>query len=476
MGTDALSLRQHFEHAGQGHVFAHWGKLSESEHQNLLNDAAAIDLAELKELCATHLGNAPAANDFSGLEPAPYIAHPDNGGDLNAWEKARLNGIEALKADRIAAFTVAGGQGTRLGYDGPKGTLPVTPVRQQTLFEVFAHKIRFANDTYGCDLPWFIMTSQLNHEATVAFFKDNDYFGLHPERVQCFRQGLMPAVDLQGKILLEAPHRIAMSPDGHGGSLRALVRSGAVEQMRREGRDIISYFQVDNPLVKAIDPTFIGFHLAQRSQMSSKMIPKAYAREKMGVFCKHDSKLCVIEYSDLPEALAEETDTQGRLRYLSGSIAVHLLDRDFVALAGGTDAAVQLPFHRAHKKIPTIDANGQPHNPESPNGYKFEMFVFDAIPFAKNPLVLETSRREEFSAVKNATGPDSPRTCRDDQLRLFARWLNAASASLAVDGTGLPAIKIEISPRFADDERTFVERWTALDPKPALTDNLVIDS
>src|SRR6185503_1892057 len=253
---------------------------------------------------------------------------PRNGGDAGAWDKAKAVGEEALRAGRVAAFTVAGGQGTRLGYDGPKGTFPVTPLKQKPLFQVFAEKIRAAGTRYGRPLHWFIMTSQANHEATEAFFAEHRHFGLEPGRVHFFRQGRMPAVNFEGKILLETKSSIALSPDGHGGSLRALDRSGSLDLMRREGIDTLSYFQVDNPLVRCIDPAFIGWHLVRSSEMSSKMVPKAYAEEKVGHFCTQHGKTVVIEYSDLPMAMQRETDAKGGLRYIAGSIAIHLLDRE----------------------------------------------------------------------------------------------------------------------------------------------------
>jgi UDP-N-acetylglucosamine/UDP-N-acetylgalactosamine diphosphorylase len=245
--------------------------------------------------------------------------------------------------------------------------------------------------------------------------------------------------------------------------------------MQREGIDTLSYFQVDNPLVRAIDPAFIGWHLLRGSEMSSKMVPKAYAEEKLGHFCAQNGQLVVVEYSDLPMAMQRETDANGQLRYLAGSIAIHLLDREFIRRMARSDAAaVSMPFHRADKKIPTVDASGAPVKPEKANGVKFELFVFDALPFAKNPLVIETRRADDFSPVKNADGVDSPKTCRDDQRRQFARWLNAHGAGVATDPTGLPAINLEVAPSFGYDEDSFAAAWTKLGSTPALADGVVL--
>lgn len=469
-------LIQKFQTAGQSQVFAFYDQLTPADQQCLRAEAAEIDLEEIAQLTRTLLGGTNAGIDLAGLAPAPFERLPENGGDAAAWATAKAAGEVALRQGRVAAFTVAGGQGTRLGYDGPKGTFPVTPINRKPLFQVFAEKILAAGRRYGRPLHWFIMTSHANHEATESFFLAHGYFGLEPQRVHFFRQGRMPAVDFNGKILLETKGSLALSPDGHGGSLRALERSGALDLMQREGIDILSYFQVDNPLVRCVDAAFIGWHLQCDSEMSSKMVPKAYAAEKVGHFCVRRGQLVVVEYSDLPPALQAATDHAGQLRYRAGSIAIHLLDREFIRrmARGGTNVAA-LPFHRADKKIPSVDAKGHELKPDKPNGVKFELFVFDALPFAKNPVVIETARADDFSPVKNAEGVDSPQTCRDDQCRQFARWLKQAGETLATDTTGLPAVTLEVAPLFGYDEETFAEAWQKLPLKPAVSNDLYLE-
>lgn len=469
------AVRNRFEEAGQGQVFAFWDSLEKEQKDRLLSDAREIDLKELDQLVATLIKGAESVEtDYSAFQPAPYTAHPRNGGDASVWELATAIGENALRAGKVAAFTVAGGQGTRLGYDGPKGTFPVTPVSGKTLFAVFAEKLIAAGRRHGVSIPWFIMTSQVNHQATVQAFKEAGYFGLSEDQVMFFSQGRMPAVDFEGRILLAEKDAIALSPDGHGGSLRALVRSGAVLKMKELGIEIISYFQVDNPLLQVMDPAFIGFHVHHRSEMSSKMIPKAYPQERVGHFCEKDGRLMVVEYSDLPASLQEERDASGQLRFIAGSIAIHLLSVDFVDRLGSGEAGAELPFHRADKKVQTLDASGQSITPESPNGVKFEMFVFDALPFASNPVVVETLREDDFSPVKNAEGVDSPETSRADQLRQWARWLQAAGVDLPVDDSGLPEITLEISPLFADSMPAFVEKWANLKDKPEIREGSVL--
>jgi UDP-N-acetylglucosamine/UDP-N-acetylgalactosamine diphosphorylase len=464
-----------FTQAGQGHVFAFMDQLSYTERQNLLNEASEIDLSEIDRLVSTLVRQQNAAGvDLTDLSPAPYVEHPARGGDAGAWLKAKAAGEEALRAGRVAAFTVAGGQGTRLGYDGPKGTFPITPLRRKTLFQVFAEKILAAGLRYGRPIHWFIMTSHQNHAATEAFFVEHRFFGLDKGRVHFFRQGRMPAVDFDGKVLLESKGSIAMSPDGHGGSMRALERSGALDLMKREGIDSLSYFQVDNPLVRCIDPSFIGWHLLGHCDMSSKTVPKAYAEEKVGHFCLQHGRTVVVEYSDLPMTLQREVDpATGRLRYLAGSIAIHMLDREFVRRMASGSAA--LPFHRADKKIPTIDAAGNPLKPSKPNGVKFELFVFDALPFAGNSVTIETLREDDFSPVKNAEGVDSPRTCRDDLLRQYVRWLRSVGATVQTDASGLPAAPFEVSPTFGYDEDSFAASWAGLASVPVIQSGLYLE-
>ncbi len=469
------ALIEKFRAAGQGQVFAFFDQLDSAAQRRLLDEAAEVDLAEIDRLTRTLLAKgATAGVNLDGLAPAPYEARPENGGDPAAWAKAKTAGEAALRAGRVAAFTVAGGQGTRLGYDGPKGTFRVTPLKKKPLFQVFAEKIRAAGLRYGRPLHWFIMTRHQHHAATEAFLREHQFFGLDAARVHFFRQGRMPAVDFSGKIMLETRGTLALSPDGHGGSLRALDRSGALDLMQREGIDTVSYFQVDNPLVRCIDPAFIGWHLLRGSQMSSKMVTKAYPEEKLGHFCLQGGRLVVVEYSDLPLAMQLETTPDGNLRYPAGSIAIHVLDRDFIRKMSGDGSDVSLPFHRADKKIPTVNAAGEAVKPHKANGVKFELFVFDAIPFAQNPLVIETRRADDFSPVKNAEGVDSPRTCHDDQLRQFARWLQANGAKVETDASGLPRATIEVSPLFGYDEDSFAAAWKKLSPKPAVSDGLYL--
>jgi len=443
--TDAAAVRRQMANAGQEHVFRFWDDLTESGRHQLLSQLAEVDFNRLQRLVETHVRHPEPDAGPDDLEPAPFIHLPSTDAERAERERMRRLGADLLAAGKVAAFTVAGGQGTRLGYDGPKGAFPVGPVSDRPLFHVFAEGLLAARRDAGTAIPWYVMTSEANDTATRAFFAGHNHFGLPPEDVMFFRQGMMPAVDFEGHLILQAPDGIARSPDGHGGSLLALSRSGMLADMADRGIEHISYFQVDNPLVPPVDPVFLGYHAEAGSEMSSKMARKRDPGEKLGVFCLSKGRLRVIEYSDLPDDLAEARDSDGRLRFEAGSIAIHIIARALVErlTAGGEFA---LPFHRAEKKIPYVDEAGETVTPDEPNGVKFEMFVFDALPLAESPVVLEIDRSREFSPVKNADGEDSPATARRDMVRRAAERLEAVGVRVPRRTDGEPAFRVEISP------------------------------
>jgi UDP-N-acetylglucosamine/UDP-N-acetylgalactosamine diphosphorylase len=444
---DSATLRQKWESAGQGQVFRFFDSLDPAGKQRLASQLDAFDPKHLNELADTYVKQKPPISIPKDIRPVQTFPHQPGPDQEKLYADARKRGDELLRAGKVAAFLVAGGQGTRLGYDGPKGEFPVTPIRRKPLFQVFAEQLRAYSRDYGKTVAWYLMTSDANDAATRAFFKQNNYFGLNPQDVFIFQQGMMPAFATDGRLLLGEKNSLALSPDGHGGSLRALERSGALADMRKRGVEHLSYFQVDNPLVHVVDPLFLGLHDLTGSEMSSKTIPKAGPLEKVGNFVEADGIVQVIEYSDLPEELAKQTNPDGSLRFNEGSIAIHALRRSFVERlnAGGN---LSLPWHRADKKVPYVDEKGNAVKPDKPNAVKLEQFVFDAIPLAKNAIVYLTDRAEEFSPVKNAEGVDSPATCRRDQIRRAARWLKVAGVEVP-EKAGEPDAVLEISPLFA---------------------------
>lgn len=436
--------------ADQTHLVNFVGSLVPDRRAALLAQIEAIDLAGIPTLVESYVRNKPTFSLPADIQPAPY--YPNNhASKVSPWDRAKFvdAGHALIRAGRVACFTVAGGQGTRLGYDGPKGCYPGGAVSRKPLFQLFAEQILAHSRRAGHDVPWYIMTSPLNHEATVAFLQANNHFGLSPSSVMCFPQGVMPSFDMKtGRILLAGPDEIATNPDGHGGSITALHKSGAIADMKRRGITTLSYFQVDNATVQALDPAFLGLHASapdSSGEMSSKMIPKAYAEEKLGLFCACNGRTEVIEYSDLPMDLQRQTLPDGTLRFLAGSIAVHAMSVEFIERLA-TDPRFSLPYHRAEKKVPCIDPEtGARIDPASPNGVKLERFVFDALPLCRASIVYETDRIEEFAPIKNATGVDSPESCTRLQTDRAARWLKAAGVEVPRAADGTPDCTIEIA-------------------------------
>lgn len=447
---DIASIRNRLDAVGQSHVLRFYDELPPASRAALLAQIESLDLEALPRLVEEYVRNKPRAETPDDLAPAPCFP-ADHADPRRPWDRgAAMRAGEALiRAGKVGAFTVAGGQGSRLGYDGPKGCYPGGAVTRKPLFQCVADWILAANKRYDARIPWYVMTSPLNHDATVAFFEEHRWCGLDRHDVTFFRQGVLPSFDLRtGRLLLAAKGEVATNPDGHGGSLRALRASGALDDMRARGVEHVCYTQIDNPIVRAIDPVFLGLHAAapeSSGEMSSKMVPKAHAGEKVGVFCESGGRVMVIEYSDLPERLAKETDAQGRLRFNAGSIAVHVIGRAFIERL--TTGGLALPFHRAEKKVSHIDLDtGERIEPPEPNAVKLEAFVFDAIPLCERSIVLETRRIDEFAPIKNAEGADSPETSRRVQTARAAAWLESIGVRVPMNAHHEPDCALEIGP------------------------------
>lgn len=456
------SVRKRLEAVGQGHLLNFYDELDAESRRSLLAQIASIDMESLPGLIRAYVHQKPEFALPESVAPAQYypLAETKTG---RTWDREhfRAKGQSLIRVGKVAAFVVAGGQGSRLGYEGPKGCFPAGAVTGKPLFAIFAEALLGARDRYGVDIPWYIMTSPLNHAQTVSYFEANGHFGLKPANVMFFQQGVMPTLDIKsGKVLMAGKGEVATNPDGHGGSLRALWQSSAIEDMKRRGVEIISYFQVDNPIVNVVDPVFIGLHATapdSSAQMSSKMVSKRDAAEKVGVFCchgagRHVGRVEVIEYSDLPVELAEQRMHDGSLRFCAGSIAVHVLGVKFVEELNRNTAGTgfALPFHRAEKKVACIDPEtGSAVTPSANNAVKLEAFVFDALPLCEKSIVLETDRVEEFAPIKNASGVDSAESSARIQTQRAARWLESLGVELPRDGSGAPDCTLEISPRTA---------------------------
>ena len=418
---------------GQEHVLAYWKKLNKKDQAALLEQIAKIEPKNVK-YCQEALKKGGDKVD-SSKGKAPKVAELKGA----ALKKAIAAGEKELRAGRVAALLVAGGQGSRLGYDGPKGCYSIGPITGQPLFYFHARKILARSIRYGASIPWYIMTSEANNAATVKCFEENDYFGLNPNDVFFFTQGMWPGMTADGKIILDAPGHVFMSPDGHGGLLAALKRSGALADMKKRGIRSISFFQVDNPLVEVADPAFVGYHVLQKSEYTLKLCAKRDPFEKVGMPMLIGKSYRMVEYSEMTKEQCLRKQN-GKLYYLYGSPAIHVFDRAFLE----REAAKAMPVHLAFKKIPTV-VGGKVVKPAEPNGYKFEKFIFDILPNAKRAAFLAFDQKEEFSPVKNAEGSDSPATSKADLQAKWARWFAALGVKVPAD------LPLEIDPAYALD-------------------------
>jgi UDP-N-acetylglucosamine/UDP-N-acetylgalactosamine diphosphorylase len=459
--TPPEDLRAALHRAGQEHVLAWWDQLNDAQRDELIGQLLRLDLGLLAKLYA-HRDHAYPVPFPDEIEPVPVIPRetPQN------VESRRL-GEEALRRGEVAVLVVAGGQGSRLGFDHPKGMFPVGPVTHKSLFQIHVEKVIALGRRYGGLPPLLVMTSPATHEETIAYFQEHEAFGLPADAVHFFCQGTMPALELAtGKLLLEAPGRLFLSPDGHGGTLTALAKSGLLEQMRARGFRHVFYFQVDNPLVQVADPVFLGHHLAHHAEVSSKVIPKEGPKDRLGNFVQVQGRCTIIEYSDLPDTLAQQQGPGGRLRLWAGSPAIHWFDLGFLGRITGREDA--LSFHVARKKVPCLGADGQVFQPSTENALKFERFIFDVLPLADRWTVVETSRREEFAPLKNATGADSPAEVEKALSVQAADWLTAAGIPVPRTAEGLPAVALEVSPLFALSQDEFVakadRKWRSTGP------------
>jgi UDP-N-acetylglucosamine/UDP-N-acetylgalactosamine diphosphorylase len=374
------------------------------------------------------------------------LAGREHGGGQFSAAEARERASAALRTGKVGVILVAGGQGSRLGFEHPKGLYPIGPVSGASLLQIHFEKALAVARRYGAAMPVYMMTSPITHEEQARFLEQHERFGLPEDDVLLFRQGTMPAVDAtNGKLMLAARDSLFLSPDGHGGTVAALAASGALEHMRRRGIEHLFYLQVDNPLVPIGDLEFIGYHLLANSDLTSVAIARQTPQDRLGIFAMIDGQMRVIEYSDSPDDVATLRDPSGALKFWAGSIALHMFSVAFLERALTLKNA--LPFHIAHKKVAYVDDAGTLIQPKQPNALKFERFIFDLLPHAKNPLVVEFAEAEVFAPLKNAPGAerDTPEYVQQFMIAQHRQWLEAAGTRSA------EGVSVEISPLWALD-------------------------
>ena len=415
---------------GQEHLLFGLPRLTQAAREAFFEELRRLDLPRLRD---EHRRAARKCHlpDLSRIDVIPKIGR-------EAVSASRALGEEALARGEVAVVVVAGGRGSRLGFDRPKGLYPIGPLSGSSLFQIHCEKVLARQRKHGGRLPLLIMTSDATHDETVAFFEERRYFGLSPRDVYFFRQGTLPVLALDTfRLLLHEPGQLRRAPNGHGGTLPALHESGLLDTLHDQGVRHLFYFQVDNPLVDVADPVFLGEHLRVGSEASSKVVPKSQPTDKLGNLVLVDGRCTIIEYHEPgPEQIWAEKN--GRYLFLDGSPAIHIFSVAFLRrLVAGR---FQLPLHFARKKVDYLNEQGEKVVPESENVLQLETFIFDILPQAERWLAMETTQAEEFAPLKNGEqdATDNPRTVRQAMSDRARRWLSRAG--LEVEGIA------EISP------------------------------
>ena len=430
---------------GQNHVLDYYRRLSPEKQDVFRRGFSGMDLGLVLQLYEK-FSREGDSRPFSGaISPAPVIPIPRSPEEIRRREEACRTGESLLRRNQVAVLIVAGGQGTRLGFSGPKGNFPISPVKRKPLFQLFAESIRALSARYRADLPLLIMTSPENHQETQGFFESQGFFGLPRETVHFFTQGLLPTLTPEGKMILRDEVNLLANPDGHGGSLKALYESGMAARLKERGIAEIFYCQVDNPLAKIADPAFIGYHRQEGADISTKVVRRQNLEEKVGIYGMVNGRPAIIEYIDFRPEDYRALDEKGNIRYWAGNIAIHMISLPFVERLNRQGFA--LPYHRAVKGVEGLGPEGKLAMIPA---WKFETFVFDSIPLAEKTCCMEVIREDEFSPVKNQDGVDSPQTARRAMNDLFKSWLREAGAKIE------PGAQVEISPLFALDKEELV--------------------
>ena len=395
-----MEVLQKLEQYNQKHLLKFNNELSNLEKEQLYTQIKTLDFSYLNNLSQTEEPSTAEITPISAMTTDEISKNKQNFEEI---------GLTALKNEEVAILLLAGGMGTRLGSDKPKGMFNIGKTKEVFIFQrIFENALETVKKC-GKFIPFFIMTSESNNNETIKFLQEHNFFGYDKEYVRFFIQDMAPCVDLNGKILLEEKHKIATSPTGNGGWFNSLLNNQqAKEMLNKFNIKWINVFGVDNVLQQISDPVFIGATLAGQHEVGSKVIRKVDAYEKVGVMCHKNGKPSVIEYIDLTEEMAHQTDENGERLYNFGVILNYLFNVDLLYRIKDQ----KLPVHIVTKKVNHIDENGQHINPETPNAHKFEMLCVDMVEFAKSCLPFEVIREKEFAPIKNKTGVDSVETAQ----------------------------------------------------------------
>jgi len=400
MGMTLETAKKMLEEKGQEQILRFYGDLNQEEQTGLLEQIEALDFSLLD-----NLARRGSMQERGKLEPLAGIRVEEI---EQKKESFRKTGLAAIRAGKVGAVLLAGGQGTRLGFDRPKGVLNVGINRELYLFECLIHNLMDVTKEAGVFVPLYIMTSEKNHEDTVSFFKEHNYFGYPEHDILFFRQQMAPSVDYNGKIYLEEKGRISLSPNGNGGWFSSMDRGGVLKDVHRRGVEWLNVFAVDNVLQRMVDPAFLGATIQSGCVSGAKVVSKTEPNERVGVLCLEDGKPSIVEYYEMTDEMIHSRTEEGELSYRFGVILNYLFRVD--KLEEIMDQ--HLPVHIVEKKIPYLDGQGQFIKPEKPNGYKFETLVLDMIHALDNCLPYEVVRTYEFAPIKNRTGVDSLESAR----------------------------------------------------------------
>ena len=439
---------------GQEHLLLYYDKLDDAKKEELLDQILSINYDLAKQLYKA--AKEEVSFEDMTIEPIEYIDKSKL--TVDETKKYEEIGAEAIKANKYAVVTMAGGQGTRLGHTGPKGTFDMGLESHKSLFELLCDTLKRARDEYKVVIPWYIMTSRENNAETVAFFERNNYFGYPKDAIKFFVQGELPMISMDGKILLDENGLVKEAADGHGGTLKAMGKNKIIEEMKNNGIEWVFISGVDNVLVKSVDPILLGMSIDAKVLGAVKTIEKTDPKEKVGVFCRKNKKVGVIEYTEISEEMANMRDDYGSLVYGDANAIFHLYN--IKGLEKVSD--VRLPYHTAVKKAKYIDSEGKLVIPEKPNAYKFELFIFDSYEMLDDVVVLRVKREEEFAPIKNAEGADSPETARKlytdywnrmEYLSKYEKWCKDANIdkSLRDELFAIKGNEEEIKDRFYKD-------------------------
>lgn len=443
-GIDISFLSAH----NQDHLIRHYRGLNEEAKKIFAENLRGADCQLALSLYQRSISAQVPARHRLALCSAPIFRIPQTAEEKQQKEAARLMGESMLRDDRVAVVVAAAGHGSRLGFSGPKGMFPISPIKNKTFFQLFSEAIRFLSARYRSRIPFLIMVNRDSRTQIADFFLQHAYFGLPRDTVYFFEQGSLPSVTPEGKLALKNETELFTNPNGHGGCIKALHHSGLLSRLIEGGYSDLFYFQVDNPLVVVADPVFLGYHAFEQSEMSTKIVRRKDCEEKVGIFVSENGRAEVLEYSELAEENRCVLDQNGQIRDWAGNTGIHILSLPFLRRLFDIEK-VSLPYHRAIKKETLLEENGSSSSHEL---WKFEMFIFDAIPLARKTCCMEIVREHEFAPLKNCSGADSPETVRMAMSQRYKDLLDSAGVRVALDA------RVEISPLYGVTAEDIIER------------------